>query len=348
MGASPVGPVVTCDRPNWLICLNCGQEAHVRCASTRASVCPPCGETHRHRVRQVVQLGFEDVRPDAIAVLTLTAPGVNVHCGAHTTKQGQRCRWHKPECRPCECTPPEGVDLAEWNATLTARFNDLITDIRRGGASPIVKGRQPHVPVAYVRGVEVQIRRGALHVHAPLVRTDGKPLHLSKKRLRELAIRHGFGCQMVYDWKPSPKAIAHYVSKYVSKAADQRHDVAWPIDTDEDEQVYRRRGARYRPWTASRNWDGSMKRVKDLERERARQRSGHHGGEAAALDLSWESYAQELTRQDEKRQVQRLLEAFAPSPPPDPPPPKATVMLISEQVEMWDSPTSRYAPGWLL
>ena len=165
--------------------------------------------------------------------------------------------------------PPGGVDLGEWNATLTARMNRFREALRRGEASPRVGGHRRAVPLEYFGAKEVQ-RRGALHVHDLLRRSDGKALHLRTAELRRLAIAHGFGHEVMVrkvglskhggSKAKSSRGAAFYVSKYGSKAADERERVRWASGAP---------GKRWRTLTASRGWGSTMKE----QREAARLRS---------------------------------------------------------------------------
>jgi hypothetical protein len=176
----------------------------------------------------------------------------------------------------CPCSPIEGVDLAEWNASLTKRMNRLLEGIRRGEASPRVGGRRRPVSFEYVQGREVQVR-GALHVHAVVLPRRAKALQLDRKALRALVISHGFGHEVTLERigtskhggskSKSPGRVAGYVSKYVSKAADQRDQVRWPTVPDG-------RQAPYRTWTRSRGWPRSMTEVRDAQRKWARAEAG--------------------------------------------------------------------------
>lgn len=210
--------------------------------------------------------------------LTLTAPG---HTGSVT-----HCHRHKRKgceddgCEVCPCTPDGGVDLARWNVGLTCRTNRLLEAVRRGEASPLVRGRRQRVPLEYFQAREVQ-RRGALHLHIPLVRSDGKALMLDKKLLRGLAIAHGFGHSMTY--KPFAKGLAYYCSKYVAKGADERSRLPWLYG-----KRHKRTGdATYRTWTRSRGFGKSMRQVRQELCDRYRQTEEPK----ATLDSFMESYA---------------------------------------------------------
>lgn len=262
-----------CVAPVWVYCVICAYEAYWPCNSSRQSRCVPCARRYRHRVEMVCQSGMLG---RVGFCLTVTAPGQNVHCWSH-----KRINCADDGCTDCPCTPAGGTDLRAWNVGLTPRSNRLIEAIRRGEASPLVKGRRQSVPLEYFQARELQ-KRGALHCHIPLVRSDGKPLHLDKRLLRQLAMRHGFGHAMTF--KPFTGGLANYCAKYVSKAADQRLYVPWLPECRN-----RRREATYRTWTRSRGYGKSMREVRQelCERVRAREEA------KPTLDLYRDSYARE-------------------------------------------------------
>jgi hypothetical protein len=171
-----------------------------------------------------------------------------------------------PHCghQLCECTPAGGVDLAEWNAGHSRRWNWLRTNLRRA-----------YPQLEYWRGIEVQMR-GALHDHALL----WSPVPLSLRVVRRLAIRAGFGHSVdLAPCEAGSKRAASYASKrvagYVTKATDSRTEVPWlPAGTIDDGdvlieettgEVLRRSpqtyGAPYRTWSCSRGWGLSMAAV---------------------------------------------------------------------------------------
>jgi hypothetical protein len=162
--------------------------------------------------------------------------------------------------------------------------------------------------VQFFSGKEIQ-KRGALHAHDVLA-VPGGVVRISPKRLRELAMAHGFGHEAVYRpirarsgegpyWVGLEKAC-RYAAKYVGKAADQRPSVPW---RDEDGRLVPT-GGRYRSWTASCGWPARMgeiavRRAVEAEARRGPGRSGD--GEAGAgaagspglLDVSTNCYTKE-------------------------------------------------------
>jgi hypothetical protein len=257
----------------WVFCVICAYDAYWPCGTSRQSRCAPCARRYRRRVEMVCQSGMLG---RVGFCLTLTAPGQNVHCFRHKRKHCD-----EEGCTDCPCTPSGGTDLQSWNVGLTARTNRYLEAIRRGESSPLVKGRRQAVPLEYFQARELQ-KRGALHCHIPLVRSDGKPLQLDKKQLRQLAMRHGFGHAMTY--KPFTAGLSYYCSKYVSKAADQRLYVPWLPECRN-----RRREATYRTWTRSRGYGKSMREIRSELCEKFRQTE-----EAKpTLDSFTDSYAEE-------------------------------------------------------
>jgi hypothetical protein len=215
-----------------------------------------------------------------IYFLTLTAPGDNAHSRRMSSlpnmayesfpfaQQGNRRTADLPPGREwCPCTPRGGVDLAEWNADHSRRWNHFRTVLRRDFADG----------AEFFRGIEVQ-KRGALHDHALI----WSPVVLSESELRELAIRCGFGHEVKLERiEPGSKKSAFYVSKYVSKSADSREMVPWvgdKIDKSTGEVTRGRVVARYRTWSASRGWGSRLGEIRAAAAAYAR-------GVAAAAEL---------------------------------------------------------------
>lgn len=230
-----------CDQPNLVICMMCAEVRTVKCGKTSSRACSHCGAAHRGRVGVVAGSGLR-VGRDGLFI-TLTAPTWLEH--------------YRPDGQACRCTGGGCADLAEWNATAGKRFNRFMQELRRAFATDL----------QYFKGAEVQ-RRGALHYHV-LIRGP-RPLALSRSALRRLAIRHGFGHSV--DVQGLEPAHAGYVSKYVSKASDDRTDVPWRgyarterLDPVTGELVKGRRvayAATYRTWSASARWGDSMAYVR--------------------------------------------------------------------------------------
>ena len=142
------------------------------------------------------------------------------------------------------------MDLAEWNASHSRRWNHLRTSLRRD-----VPG------IEYLRGVEVQTR-GALHDHALL----WSPVPMTTRQVRARAMAAGFGHSVdLAPIDPGSKQCAYYVSKYVTKAADSRDEVPWAgdvVDRLTGEITREQVRASYRTWSSSREWGLTMAQVR--------------------------------------------------------------------------------------
>jgi hypothetical protein len=222
-----------------------------RCGSSRASHCRPCAARYRRWIGRVAADGMWLLAGE-LALLTLTSPGDVSHCKRRGC-DGVKCSHER-----CLCTPDGGCDLGLWNPSASKRWNHLLVLIERE------YGSRP----AYFRGVEVQdgkrcddsrCGRGALHFHV-IVRSD---YAMTERTLRRLAIRAGFGHSLTYDvLEPGSKLAAHYVSKYVAKAADERQDVPWTVlYTDPftgDERLVDDDRPTYRTWSMSRSFGRTL------------------------------------------------------------------------------------------
>jgi len=239
-----------CDSPLRAVCSDCDVSDTWACQSHRESRCAPCAERYRRRLARIAEAGSR-VHADALAMLTLTAPGERLH--------------RLPSGAPCPCTPAGGVDLAAWNASASKRWNHYLTLLRR-----LCPG------VQYLRAVEVQ-KRGALHLHV-IVRVPRGSVLPTLRELRQLAIRCGFGHELDRAWiEPGSKRHAYYVSKYVTKAGDSREDVPWavPVDvpsltTGEMKRVVTSVPGRYRTWSSSRSWGLTMSDARAVAAKAAR------------------------------------------------------------------------------
>ena len=168
--------------------------------------------------------------------VTLTAPGDGGHC--------------LPDGSVCRCTPAAGVDLARWNAGHSACWNRWRTWLRS-----VVPG------VEFIRGIEVQ-KRGALHDHAIIDSPIPLPLARWKAEMRSRAIDAGYGHSFdVTEIAAGSRKAAFYISKYITKACDQRDSVPWAVDVIDLETGELIRGsgaATYRTWSSSRGWGMTM------------------------------------------------------------------------------------------
>lgn len=176
--------------------------------------------------------------PGFLYFLTLTAPGKD------------RVHKAKIEGRWVDCHCSVGVDLGAWNASHSARWNRLRTALRK-----------QHPGMQFWRGIETQ-DRGALHDHALV----WSPTPLLEREVRRLAGLAGFGHELYMPpIQPGSKREAYYVSKYVSKACDQRAEVPWlaeVVDTETGEVTEALVPARYRTWSMSRDWGLTMAQVR--------------------------------------------------------------------------------------
>jgi hypothetical protein len=148
--------------------------------------------------------------------------------------------------------------LGSWNASAGKRWNVL-----RGALARLYPGME------FFRAVETQ-ERGAIHLHV-IVWT---PIPLVLKDVQPLAMSAGFGC--VIDYEPATAGDtrqAAYVSKYVTKATDQRRETPWDVLDRETGEVVAVKDARYRVWSASRGWGMTMKIVEQGIRSAAQKRA---------------------------------------------------------------------------
>jgi hypothetical protein len=124
--------------------------------------------------------------------------------------------------------------------------------------------------VQFMRGCEVQDgkrradRRGrqGLHDHV-ILRTRHA---LDERLIRRLAIQAGYGHSVAMDdMHPDSEREASYVSKYISKSADARWSVPWRADAvnvETGEVTRRLVKARFRTWSASRQWGVTMAQLR--------------------------------------------------------------------------------------
>lgn len=150
--------------------------------------------------------------------------------------------------------------MGRWNAGLGKRFNRFVRDLARatGAVTWVVDEsgrRRERILLRYFKGVEAQ-RRGALHVHMMIERSDGKPFIVSKKVVRRIAMKHGFG-HSVDAQRSSPERNAGYLAKYVTKTCERRHKVPWW--NDDKTLIGDKMRATFRTWSSSRDWGDSMR-----------------------------------------------------------------------------------------
>jgi hypothetical protein len=251
------------------------------------SACEACAERYRKNVQYVVKIPAQLAKPGLLPFMTLTGPGERVHCLSRGCSRTD-CRHRKCPCTPYGQELDSRRRIAEWNGRQGLRWNRFWQGFERLLAT---RG----VSAAYFRAVEVQ-ERGVLHEHLVLI--VDRPLLVDVKlraAVRKLAIAHGYGHQLdlrVAEPKVeahgmgdrTPRLLAWYVSKYVSKSVDERPNVPWRRwDQGNDVElveVYEptgeilshepiRRGSprSYRTWTCSQDWGCSLGLVKRAQRE---------------------------------------------------------------------------------
>lgn len=231
-GVGPAG--LDCDKPVLWVCRHCDESDIRRCNAHRESACLPCAGRYRRRVRKVAQSGCGRETGFTYFV-TVTAPSET-----HYMPSGDEC--------PCGV---RDFDLAKWNASHSRRWNHFRTILRREGSDKI----------EFFRGIEDQ-KRGALHDHVMV----WSPVPLTKQGLKGLALRAGFGHSIdVVRVVPGSRKAAYYVSKYITKATDNRQLVPWwgdKIDYETGEVTEGLVEARYRTWSMSRGWGLTMAAVR--------------------------------------------------------------------------------------
>jgi hypothetical protein len=251
-GPRPDG--MDCDKPLQVMCRNgCGASAVWRCKNHRATRCQPCSTRYRLRVRRIASDGMTRRWASGHqGMLTLTAPAQAGH-------RAWVVDWDGVTPRPvCSCDSRMVGGLGWWNASAGKRWNRL-----RGDLAVLYSG------LVYLRAVEVQ-ERGAIHLHV-IVWT---PIPLVLKDVQTLAKAAGFGC--VIDYKvaqPGDTRQAAYVSKYVTKATDQRGEVPWDVLDRSTGEVSSVADAKFRTWSCSRQWGLTMKALEAGIREAAQRRA---------------------------------------------------------------------------
>jgi len=252
-------PGLDCQNPMLAQCAVCGRSEAWNC---NTAACRPCAARYRRRVGRVAESGC-DRRGGHLYLLTLTAPGEQQHVNRTT---GEVCR----------CTPAGGIELGEWNASHSRRWNHFRTRLR-----------QDHPGAEFFRGIEVQ-KRGALHHHALV----WSPKRLTLQWVRTLAVGVGYGHSV--DLQPidaASRSAAGYVTKcvagYVTKARGERKTVPW-LDVDHRTGVIRRGEgeARYRTWSKSRGWGLTMAAVRAISAEQVRARQERVCDERIAMLVS--------------------------------------------------------------
>lgn len=253
-GPRPHG--LPCLQPLRVVCRHpgCAAETAIRCNGHRQSRCAPCASRYRARLSRLAQHGIlAREGSGAAGMLTVTAPGVEGHSEFIPGRPGDH--------GPCGCWKAARDGLERWNPSAAARWNHLRTLLDR-----------EYPGMVYVRAAEVQ-KRGALHFHVLL--WSPKPVVL--QRMRELAMRAGFGCSV--DWAPcdpGSRRWAYYLAKYITKSTDERDHVPWKV-----ERLNKRTGeirlmhstATFRTWSSSRDWGLTMKQIREALRAAAQRQA---------------------------------------------------------------------------
>lgn len=251
VGSVPPGRLtrVDCDKPLRAVCRNdCGHTEFWRCDSYG---CETCGELKQRRLSRLVDNGAAIHLGNGMIgyFITLTAPGTAEHKRWY---QGRR-----PSRRPdCDCHD-HGLSDGLWNAQESACWNRLRTALTRDRE------------VIFAGAVETQ-RRGMLHRHV-LVFVDQA---LTFAEVQGLAVAAGYGCVVDVEPVRSTQKAARYISKYVTKAAQDRTVVPWErLDLDTGEVEGKR--PTYRLWSSSRRWGVTMREIKSTQAAQARARAGY-------------------------------------------------------------------------
>jgi hypothetical protein len=135
--------------------------------------------------------------------------------------------------------------------------------------------------VIFCGAVETQ-RRGLLHRHV-LLFTDGV---LGFREVQDLALAAGYGCVVDVEPVRSSEKAARYISKYVTKASNDRAVVPWEsVDQGTGEVVGKR--PTYRLWSSSRAWGVTMREIRAIQGAQARARARYLVElQAAAEDIA--------------------------------------------------------------
>lgn len=221
-----------------------------RCQSTRESKCLFCSRIHRENLRAVASSGFGSTEQDKLLwtdFFTMTAPGIDQFPWVHHRKIGEHICSGKNGCRPDEFA------VAMWNEKAKQNWNWLMTALER-------RFRRKF---QYFKSWELQ-ERGLLHLHA-ICRHPGVSHSDFETALREIAEEWGFGEQIdAQEVTSATKSRTQaYLTKYVTKGSSRA--LGFDYETGE------LREARYRPWSASRNWGLSMREAKLLRIFRIRE-----------------------------------------------------------------------------
>jgi hypothetical protein len=243
-----------CDRPQWLVCRDCGDRLHAACGASSRVKCVPCSVRYRRRVRRVFASGWTDNPLQRVYMLTVTPPGDDLHA--------------LPSGEVCPCTPEGGVSVPLFNATAGRSFSKLMVYMRRAYGD-VQYGRAAECQDGKRRADEDNGRQ-AIHFHVLMRVERWQQLEHDYRpkdpycALRLMIERCGFGHAIKLDL--ASEHAAHYCAKYVSKSAVDRDSMPW-LDLATGEVT---RASHYRTWSASRRWGSTMKAIKQEQAAWAR------------------------------------------------------------------------------
>lgn len=147
-----------CSRPQLRMCSVCSKIIDVRCKATRVEVCGYCAKIWLSQRKQ--QITEPLLRHKEHVEMTLTADGV------------KKYPWDTQYCTHSQnvrCSGPIGCrvsdeDASEWNGSLSRRFNDFMTNLRR---------QYPYLDFQYFKVRET--KRELNHIHLAGVAESGLP-----------------------------------------------------------------------------------------------------------------------------------------------------------------------------
>lgn len=259
-----------CDRPLLVLRRSPSGESAPEYWRCESYGCGHCSVAKQRRLQRLVHDGISHQSGTGLVgyFLTLTAPGTKE--GHKRWVQGSQHRAGAPR-QVCGC---EGrlSSLGLWNRDESKCWNRLRTALVRQVGS-----------VQFCGSVETQ-KRGALHRHL-VVFTD-QPLLFDQ--VQELALAAGYGCTLDIEPLQSPEKAARYISKYVTKAAGDRAVVPWSsmaVDMDTGEIYERSHRPTYRLWSSSQKWGVTMKAIKAVQAQQARQRAMYLRELTAVLEV---------------------------------------------------------------
>lgn len=249
-------PGVDCARPLQWVCHDCGAGDLRPCQNHRRSKCRPCSGRYRRAVARVIDEGLKRASDDGLSawMMTLTAPGENEHRGLNWVGA------QRPE-GICPCTSSM-TDRGLWNASASRRWNHLLTLLRREFPDFDFKR-----VAEFQDGKRGGLGRMLIHYHVIVIARKS----LDWNRIRDLAIRAGFGCGT----EVSRDIPARYLAKYVSKSLDDVQAAPWSTVDLETGEVLPVLNPRLRTHSQSRGWPCTLREVRAANRDAARRRAAH-------------------------------------------------------------------------